>query len=431
MTENSFSLNQYSKFLKMITCRYDVVGPEIFSEIENISNQLCLIRHDIDRSPKQAEKIAFLEAEHEVKSTYFVLINGDQYSPFEKIQREALKNILGYGHSVGLHFDASWNEIDDSESLEENLAWEKNILQNLLETEITSFSFHNPSESTDKFRALKYSELWNYYSDQIRANFAYISDSNGFWRAQSLENFLNEGHQRIHILTHPEWWGYEDFSPGEIVARQISERAASSWKNYSESLLKSGRENITEIGSAVSNLPKVYGDGGYKLVHEWLVGNWKTSYLELCAVVEKDFIALLSFLCAPLNDKSSDSKTKINLGSKGNLWIDKGSEEFKIIGSSIRSYVSILKQKRLILDNYSTIERDDFVKSFVEMSDMSYELEQLFAKSGLPDVKLSKYEQDNNSVDLKKVKKFLLKNRKGFGISAGDAYSFFGGEKFK
>ena len=47
------------------------------------------------------------------------------------------------------------------------------------------------------------------------------------------------------------------------------------------------------------------------------------------------------------------------------------------------------------------------------MSDMSYELEQLFAKSGLPDVKLSKYEQDNNSVDLKKVKKFLLKQKMG------------------
>ena len=132
MIENDFSLKQYSKLLNKTISLYDVVGSEIFEKEVAIPNKVCLLRHDIDRSPRQAEKIANIEAEQGVKAVYFVLINSDIYNPFETTQREALKNILGLGHSIGLHFDADWNKSDSSDSLEENLAWERQLLQDLL-----------------------------------------------------------------------------------------------------------------------------------------------------------------------------------------------------------------------------------------------------------------------------------------------------------
>ena len=41
----------------------------------------------------------------------------------------------------------------------------------------------------------------------VRHRYAYVSDSNGHWRFDRLPDVLeNGGHERLHVLTHPEWW---------------------------------------------------------------------------------------------------------------------------------------------------------------------------------------------------------------------------------
>ena len=418
MIENDFSLKQYSKLLNKTISLYDVVGSEIFEKEVAIPNKVCLLRHDIDRSPRQAEKIANIEAEQGVKAVYFVLINSDIYNPFETTQREALKNILGLGHSIGLHFDADWNKSDSSDSLEENLAWERQLLQDLLETEVNSFSFHNPSDFTNEFRAPKYSGMWNYYSDQIRENFVYISDSNGVWKERSLEQFLVEGHSRIHILTHPEWWGYEEIYPGEIVARQISERALNSWKNYCESLSESGRDNVTEIGSTVFNLPKNYDIKGYRLVHSWLAGNWKAAYLELFEIFQKDLFASIFFVL----DQNNNANERMKYGLTTVLEFNE--DNLQLLGSTIRSYLELSKQKKKLIVDYPIAFREDYIEGFVEMGDMANEL-YILLKKEMPLDSGSQFRTETDSLDSNRLKKLVIKNRKKLGISFFAAFNCF------
>ena len=45
----------------------------------------------------------------------------------------------------------------------------------------------------------------NAYAKYFKDNVEYCSDSNGYWRHQRLENFLNNKHDKIQVLTHPVW----------------------------------------------------------------------------------------------------------------------------------------------------------------------------------------------------------------------------------
>ena len=61
----------------------------------------------------------------------------------------------------------------------------------------------------------------------VRDDYAYISDSNGYWRFDRLPEVIAAGaHERLHVLTHPEWWQEEAMSPRERILRCIAGRGA-------------------------------------------------------------------------------------------------------------------------------------------------------------------------------------------------------------
>ena len=50
--------------------------------------------------------------------------------------------------------------------------------------------------------------------------------------------------QRLHVLTHPEWWQAEPMSPKQRLARAIEGRAANSRRAWDDLLERWGRENV-------------------------------------------------------------------------------------------------------------------------------------------------------------------------------------------
>ena len=71
--------------------------------------------------------------------------------------------------------------------------------------------------------------LTNAYGESLRERYAYVSDSNGYWRHRRLPDVLEAaGEERLHVLTHPEWWQKEPMSPRERIERgeERSERRA-------------------------------------------------------------------------------------------------------------------------------------------------------------------------------------------------------------
>ena len=219
-----------------------------FSDALKEERRIILMRHDIDFSVHRAYKLAKIENSMGIKSTYFLHMNSCFYNLFEKDIYNLVREILKLGHQVGLHYDCDFrnNALINQSEFEKELKKNRKILSNLFEEEILSFSFHNPTEDIlKKFNELKYDGMINAYGKEIVTRFKYCSDSNGYWRYQRLEEFLEQNiDEKIQILTHPAWWTEEVMSPRERIQRVIKGRTLRTQEQYDNILKLSNRKNI-------------------------------------------------------------------------------------------------------------------------------------------------------------------------------------------
>ena len=84
----------------------------------------------------------------------------------------------------------------------------------------------------------------NTYAKYFADNVKYCSDSNGYWWFKRLEDFLDEKHKRIQVLTHPGWYQKKVMRPRERIIRSVQGRANNNLKNYDAILKKHARKNI-------------------------------------------------------------------------------------------------------------------------------------------------------------------------------------------
>ncbi|RXK07203.1 polysaccharide deacetylase family protein [Halarcobacter bivalviorum] len=236
--EIDFTENNYENLLGKVK-----TNTIFYNEID-IGNSFTLWRHDVDFSIHRAYALANIEKRMNVKATYFLQLGSFFYNIFEEEIKELILNILSLGHQIGLHFDPTQYKINTKEDLEKYLNFEKNILENLFQVEIKVFSFHNPTEEILKYDDFNYSDMINTYAKYFKENVEYCSDSNGYWRYKRLEDFLNEKHTKIQVLTHPAWWQKEVISPRNRIQRCIDGRANNTAKKYDGLLDKHGRKNV-------------------------------------------------------------------------------------------------------------------------------------------------------------------------------------------
>ena len=81
----------------------------------NDNSEGFILRHDIDFDLVLAEKMATIEYENDIHSTYFILVGCETYNILSSANREILFNILKLGHEIGLHFDPTFypNDIEE------------------------------------------------------------------------------------------------------------------------------------------------------------------------------------------------------------------------------------------------------------------------------------------------------------------------------
>lgn len=203
-----------------------------------------LWRHDVDVSVHRAARLAAIEAEEGVRATYFLSLHSSFYNLLEPSVLDKAKAVLAAGHWLGLHFDSSFPGRSD---VADRIAREAAQLADLLESPVGAFSFHNPGLVNDDL-ALDddtVAGLVNAYGRTIRERYRYVSDSNGYWRHDRLEDVLAEPQPRLHVLTHPEWWQAEPLPPRERIARCVDGRAHATLRDYDALLEAAGRENRT------------------------------------------------------------------------------------------------------------------------------------------------------------------------------------------
>jgi hypothetical protein len=236
--QSDFVEKNYKRILKKINSK------TIFYDQTKVNSEFTLWRHDIDFSIHRSYSLAKIEKKKNIKATYFLLLGSKFYNLFEQEIHNLIIKIVSLGHQLGLHFDCSQYEIKNKKELEQYLTYEKKILENLFQVKIKVFSFHNPTKKVLRFDNFKYAKMINTYAKYFKKNVQYCSDSNGYWRHERLENFLNKKYHKIQVLTHPGWWQIKSMSPFKRIIRCVNGRAKKVITDYTQGLKKHGRKNV-------------------------------------------------------------------------------------------------------------------------------------------------------------------------------------------
>jgi|TARA_B100001250_G_scaffold414630_1_gene454999 hypothetical protein len=162
-----------------------------FNELSSSNNQL-IIRHDIDFNCEFAFKMAKIEKEIGVKSSYFFMVNNPIYNIFSEKNKKYIQEISKMGHQISIHYDC------DSGDLEKEI----NLFQSFFDIKIRIISIHRPN--LEYLGNIKYEHTYlKKYFKQIK----YISDSRGEFRfGHPFETEEFKKLKSIQLLIHPVWW---------------------------------------------------------------------------------------------------------------------------------------------------------------------------------------------------------------------------------
>ena len=238
-----FSSNNYSKIIKLASKKFKFIK---FGENYDVNDKIVLWRHDIDFSPQRALVMAKQEADLGLSATYFVQVGSMYYNILEPEITKIIRQIHLLGHELGIHFDASVCEGNTLSVFEQRIKFETKILNQIIENDINVFSLHNPTTLQDiNLDELKYFGLINASSPKLLETFKYCSDSNGYWRFETLEDLLLDNKiEKLYVLTHPVWWQEHEIKKKKKIYRSIMGRSASSLEFYDNLLDKNQRKNI-------------------------------------------------------------------------------------------------------------------------------------------------------------------------------------------
>lgn len=238
---SDFTVDHYRQLLQLAKKRFKFISYPQAKQTKSF----VLWRHDVDFSVHRAYRLAKVEADCNIKSTYFLHPHSKYYNLLEKEITNLVHEIIGFGHDIGLHFDSHYYGIFKENELEEKISYEKNFLESLYNTSIEAFSFHNTTPFTMGCKKWEYAGLINTYASYFQDNVEYCSDSNGYWRYNRLYNVLESTNStRLQVLTHPEWWQEQILSPWGRIQRCVNDRAKRNLKDYKSHLRKYKMKNI-------------------------------------------------------------------------------------------------------------------------------------------------------------------------------------------
>jgi hypothetical protein len=185
-----------------------------------------LLRHDIDRKPRNALQIAQLENEYRMSSTYYFRMVKGVFQP------DIIRQISELGHEIGYHYEDLSLAGGDCDKAKEFFSIHLEQLRAIAKVETIAmhgrpFSVYDNRELWKKFRfadfgvvaeaflSIDYSDIY-YFTDtggtwgQTRAN---IRDhvKNGLtadvWKTFDLASFISQNtDKKIALVMHPERW---------------------------------------------------------------------------------------------------------------------------------------------------------------------------------------------------------------------------------
>ncbi|MEZ4979964.1 MAG: hypothetical protein R2772_11820 [Chitinophagales bacterium] len=227
-----FTLSAYRDYVSLLAeNEYSFLTYQQFMGLSSKPKKYCLIRHDVDRKPKNALKMAVLEQELGICSTYYFRMKPRTFN------KEIVDKISKLGHEIGYHYESlSDARGDTNEAIKD---FEKNLNKLRMVVPVATCSMHGrPLLPYDNRDLWKTEENHNYlvrdlnllgeiYLDIDYSNIAYINDTGRNWTSGKankrdrvfsninidfknsfeLRNYLlNPTHNEIVFQIHPERW---------------------------------------------------------------------------------------------------------------------------------------------------------------------------------------------------------------------------------
>lgn len=232
----NFTYESYRNFIALLRDhKYEIASYKNW----DLSNRCAILRHDIDNDIEMALKLAKVEKELGVKSTYFVLVTSDFYNVFSAKSERILGDILECGHDIGLHFDeVRYPEFLTLEDIREKILEEAKLLSFAIGKPIETVSMHRPSKRILE-ADLKIPGMINSYGKTYFNNFKYVSDSRRRWREPVDEIVISGRYSRLHILTHAIWYNDVEMDIHGSICKFVN---AGNMQRY-----RSEEENITNL----------------------------------------------------------------------------------------------------------------------------------------------------------------------------------------
>jgi hypothetical protein len=202
-TNCPFTLTEYRDLVRLAKRRFPVIG---YAEYRR-HDSFVIWRHDVEYSVPEMSVLAKIDAEEGIRSTFFVQLHSEFYHFWEQETADHIRSWVALGHHLGLHFDCGYHGDGIFERIEETILFEKELLESIYRTAITSFSYHNPNSRSLQFRE-DYGGLVNAYNrDFFNGPVVYVSDSNGRWRERTVRDVLEDpATRKAQVNTHDTWW---------------------------------------------------------------------------------------------------------------------------------------------------------------------------------------------------------------------------------
>jgi hypothetical protein len=182
----------------------------------NLSNKISLvIRHDIDVDVTAALRMAELEQENGIISTYFISMRSPFYNPFSLPNVSKINQIHQLGHDIATHINVKLtvgNPLDDIRILQSNFPF--------LNTQIATV--HHPGSMEAIKKMIDIPVINSTYAQLFDDTVGYISDSTGRWRyGHPLDTESLRARKSLIMLTHPIWWIENGVTPREKITNLL------------------------------------------------------------------------------------------------------------------------------------------------------------------------------------------------------------------
>ncbi len=230
--DRDFTLNRYENYLNAIKENFAAVFRfDDFLKLNFQPKSFALIRHDIDRKPLNALRMAELEYEQGVQTTYYIRTKSHTFKP------EIIRQISQMGHEIGFHYESLSDTNGDFEKAYNQFCSDLKKLRGVVP--VSTISMHGRP-----FKPYDNRDLWKYkdyhkrlkeeldiagevYLDMDYTDITYINDTGRNWSSRKnnlrdrvssevsidfstgkelLSYLKGSAHPKLVFQVHPERW---------------------------------------------------------------------------------------------------------------------------------------------------------------------------------------------------------------------------------